>query len=189
MIARRLAALLVFVCSTLVFVGCGRSEDDSIPNQSADAQAIREKVVVQMEKERLQRIAPRLERANANAAKNLPTPPAGAAPVAAEGEEKVVRPAAELYGQNCASCHGASGKGDGPLSAGLNPQPAKHADGGYMNALTNEHIFKVVKEGGAAVGKSPMMAPWGSSFSDEEITGLVAFMRGLAEPAYEGAMP
>lgn len=188
MTARRLAALVVFFCSPLMLAGCG-GEDDSIPNQSADAQAIRAKVLVQMEKERLQRIAPRLERVVAKASQNLPTPPAGAAPVAEAGEEKVARPAADLYAQNCSSCHGASGQGDGPLSAGLNPTPAKHADGGYMNALSNEHIFKVVKEGGAAVGKSAMMAPWGSSFSDEEITGLVAFMRGLAEPAYDGPMP
>ena len=173
----------------LLAAGCGGGDEDTIPNQSADAQAIREKVLAEMEKDRLGRLAPRLERAVAAASKNLPTPPAGAAPAVAEGEEKVVRPAAELYAQNCASCHGPSGKGDGPLSAGLSPQPAKHADGGYMNALSNDHIFKVVKEGGVAVGKSAMMAPWGSSISDEEIRGIVAFIRGLAEPAYEGEMP
>jgi hypothetical protein len=33
------------------------------------------------------------------------------------------------------------------------------------------------------------MAPWGTSMSDEEITGLVAFMRGLADPPYAGPMP
>lgn len=180
---------LVLLAGVVPFAaGCG-GEDDSIPNQSETAQAIRLKVEEQMEKERLKRIAPRLENAIAEASKNLPTPPAGAAPAESAGEEKKARPAAELYAQNCASCHGPSGKGDGPLSAGLNPQPAKHADGGYMNALSNDHIFKVVKEGGASVGKSPMMAPWGSSFSDEEIKGLVGFIRGLAEPAYTGEMP
>ena len=95
---------------------------------------------------------------------------------------------ARLYAQNCASCHGPTGRGDGPLSAGLVPAPAKHADGNYMNPLTNDYLFRVVKEGGAAVGKSAMMAPWGTSMSDEEIRGLVAHMRTLAEPAYEGPM-
>ncbi|MBY0399422.1 cytochrome c, partial [Myxococcota bacterium] len=79
--------------------------------------------------------------------------------------------------------------GDGPLSAGLVPTPAKHADGVYMNALSNEHLFKVVKEGGASVGKSATMAPWGTSMSDEEIRGLVVFLRGLADPPYTGPMP
>jgi hypothetical protein len=58
-----------------------------------------------------------------------------------------------------------------------------------MNALSNDHLFKVVKEGGAAVGKSAMMAPWGTSMSDAEIRGLVAHMRGLANPPYDGPMP
>ncbi len=58
-----------------------------------------------------------------------------------------------------------------------------------MNALSNEHLFKVVKEGGAAVGKSAMMAPWGASMSDDEILGLVTFLRTLADPPYDGPMP
>ncbi len=31
---------------------------------------------------------------------------------------------AAFYAANCTSCHGATGRGDGPLAAGLNPQPA-----------------------------------------------------------------
>jgi hypothetical protein len=58
-----------------------------------------------------------------------------------------------------------------------------------MNALSNEHLFKVVKLGGAAVGKAATMAPWGTSMSDEEIRGLVGFMRTLAVPPYDGPMP
>lgn len=30
---------------------------------------------------------------------------------------------ATLYGRHCASCHGASGRGDGPAAAALNPPP------------------------------------------------------------------
>lgn len=32
--------------------------------------------------------------------------------------------ARELYLANCAACHGAEGRGDGPLAAGLDPRPA-----------------------------------------------------------------
>ena len=141
-----------------------------------------------MENDRLKRIAPRLALAVASA-KASPSawmaPPSAADPSA----KAVVRPAAELYATNCSSCHGPRGGGDGPLSAGLVPKPAKHADGAYMNALSNDHIFKVIKEGGSAVGKSATMAPWGPSMSDDEIHGLVAFLRTLATPAYDGPMP
>ncbi len=185
--AHRLGAVFFIAGLTLAVAGCGEV-DDSVPNQSAAARAIAEKVKVQVEQDRLKRLAPRLSAA-IQSAESAPTA-AKLAPAPAEvASEKVARPADELYAANCASCHGAVGAGDGPLSAGLTPQPAKHADGAYMNALSNEHLFKVVKEGGAAVGKSATMAPWGTSMSDEEIWGLVTHMRTLANPPYGGPMP
>ncbi|MFC3715859.1 FTR1 family protein [Luteimonas soli] len=36
--------------------------------------------------------------------------------------------AAALYQQNCASCHGATGAGDGPISAGMDPPPIDFTD-------------------------------------------------------------
>lgn len=39
-----------------------------------------------------------------------------------------VRAAASLFQQNCVSCHGVQGKGDGPLSATLQPRPADFQD-------------------------------------------------------------
>jgi mono/diheme cytochrome c family protein len=94
-----------------------------------------------------------------------------------------------LYQMYCAACHGARGAGDGPAGMALDPRPASHADGSYMNNLSNEHLFTVIKEGGPAVGKSPLMAPWGGSLSDEQVWDVVAFVRTLADPPYEGPMP
>jgi len=48
-----------------------------------------------------------------------------------------------------------------------------------MGTLTDDYLFKVIKEGGIAVGKSPMMAAWGVSLSDEDIREVVAFIRTL----------
>jgi mono/diheme cytochrome c family protein len=121
-----------------------------------------------------------------------PAPPPAAAPVPAAPAAALkpdVAAGAALYAANCATCHGAHGDGDGPASAALVPKPAKHHDGNYMNPLSNEHIFKVIKEGGAAAGKSPMMAPWGGMLSDAQIWDLVAFLRSIAEPPYKGTVP
>ena len=85
------------------------------------------------------------------------------------------------YGLYCASCHGTDGCGDGPLSASLDPKPALHCDGDYMNALSDEHLFEVVKDGGQAVGKSPLMAPWGGTLTDAQVHDMVAFLRTLAK--------
>ena len=54
-----------------------------------------------------------------------------------------------------------------------------------MNPLTDEFLFKVIKEGGASVGKSPLMAPWGGSLSDAQIVDVVAYVRTLAVPPYK----
>ena len=88
------------------------------------------------------------------------------------------------YMQLCASCHGNTGAGDGVASAALNPKPASHNDGNYMNPLSNEHLTKVITSGGAAVGKSPMMAPWGAALGDQGVQDVVAFVRTLAAPPY-----
>ncbi len=92
---------------------------------------------------------------------------------------------AEHYKLYCASCHGEGGAGDGPVSAGLDPKPAAHNDGNYMNSLSDEHLTKVIAEGGVSVGKSPLMAPWGGSLSGEQIRDVVTFIRSLAVPPYE----
>ncbi len=94
----------------------------------------------------------------------------------------------KLYVDYCASCHGTRGAGDGPMAASMNPKPAHHNDGAYMNELSNEHLYRVIAGGGGAVGKSPMMTSWGAVLSDEQIQDVMAFVRSLAEdPAYSGS--
>ncbi|HRO16237.1 MAG TPA: c-type cytochrome, partial [Paracoccus sp. (in: a-proteobacteria)] len=49
---------------------------------------------------------------------------AGAALLVACAPESQATTGAADYARFCASCHGPSGKGDGPLAAGLTPRPA-----------------------------------------------------------------
>jgi hypothetical protein len=58
-----------------------------------------------------------------------------------------------------------------------------------MNPLSNDHLFKVVSEGGAAVGKSGLMAPFGGFLDEATVWDLVAHMRQISEPPYEGSVP
>jgi mono/diheme cytochrome c family protein len=115
-----------------------------------------------------------------------PPPPTAAQPAAQTPGDAVAR-GAVTYKQICANCHGEDGCTPGPGAAGLDPQPAKHCDGNYMNKLTDEHLFKTIKEGGASVGKSPLMAPWGGALTDAQIRDVVAFVRTLAKPPYPGS--
>jgi mono/diheme cytochrome c family protein len=88
----------------------------------------------------------------------------------------------EKYQELCASCHGASGKGDGPAAASLPTKPRDHTDAAYMTKLTDQQVFDIIKRGGQAVGKSPLMPPWGATLNDQQIQDLVAYVRSLARP-------
>jgi mono/diheme cytochrome c family protein len=87
---------------------------------------------------------------------------------------------AVLYAQFCTTCHGSGGKGDGAAAAALDPKPADHTDAAYLGALSDEHLYLVIQKGGAAVGKSPLMTPWGGVLNDEQIRDLVAYLRRLS---------
>ena len=103
-------------------------------------------------------------------------PLAGQAQDAATGEE--------IYAQYCALCHGEQGRGDGSLSANLDPKPRDHTNGAYMNALTDDHLLKVVSEGGGAAGLAPIMPAWQGILSEQQILDVIAFVRTLAVPPY-----
>ncbi|MDH3519513.1 MAG: cytochrome c [Myxococcales bacterium] len=92
---------------------------------------------------------------------------------------------AAQYAVLCASCHGTRGNADTPIAATLTPKPARHSDGNYMNGLSDAHLFKVIQQGGPAVGKSPMMAAWGGVLRDDQIRDVIAFVRSLADPPYK----
>lgn len=80
------------------------------------------------------------------------------------------------YNNICASCHGPEGKGDGVAAAALDPKPRNLSDAEYVSTLSNEHLYKVISEGGASVGLSPMMAAWGGVLSEQQIWDVIAYI-------------
>jgi len=87
----------------------------------------------------------------------------------------------DIYAANCATCHGDTGKGDGPAGAALDPKPRDLSDKAGMAKVTDQQMTDVIKKGGPAVGKSALMAPFGDSLKDDEIADVVAYIRGLAK--------
>ena len=93
---------------------------------------------------------------------SLPEKPATEAKVADAGAQ-TESAGAKKYQTFCASCHGANGAADGVVAAAMNPKPRAFTDAAWQDSVDDAHIAKVIKEGGAAVGLSVTMAPWGSS--------------------------
>ena len=107
-------------------------------------------------------------------------------PVLATGQSKGDANAGKAkYESLCAGCHGKTGKGDGPAAASLNPKPQDHSDGKVMNSLSDQYLTDIIKNGGAAVKKSPLMPAWGKTLKDQEISDVTVYIRSLAKPPYK----
>jgi cytochrome c553 len=80
------------------------------------------------------------------------------------------------FKQLCISCHGEKGNGQGAAAAAMNPKPGNFTDPANSERLTDEWIYKMVKNGGAANGKSPMMVAWGGVLKDNEVRDVAAYV-------------
>jgi hypothetical protein len=90
-----------------------------------------------------------------------PKPPAQQ-PLPPPAAEPTLTPEAEaesIWTGRCVSCHGANGTGDGPAASALTPRPRNFQDGSWHSRATDEHLRKILVEGGASVGLSPLMPP------------------------------
>lgn len=99
---------------------------------------------------------------------------------AAEADASL-KAAQENYSTFCAKCHGDDGKGNGPSAATLNPKPQDYTDCKTMEKKSDAELFKVISEGGDAVGLSPDMQPWGGTLTDDEIHDLVKYVRSFCK--------
>jgi caa(3)-type oxidase subunit IV len=80
--------------------------------------------------------------------------------------------APNMFGLVCASCHGAAGDGTGAAGLALDPRPANFTDPTFWATRDMEDIVNVITNGGAAVGRSPLMVGWSASFTAEQIQEL-----------------
>jgi mono/diheme cytochrome c family protein len=85
----------------------------------------------------------------------------------------------QVFAQQCASCHGAAGHGDGPAAGALNPKPRNFtlADG-WKNGRTVSGIMKTL-----ANGLPPSAMPSFSSISVEDRFALAHYVRSLGPEA------
>jgi mono/diheme cytochrome c family protein len=111
---------------------------------------------------------------------NLPPKLAADGSLPPEGGNKVVD-AEERFKTLCSNCHGPTGHGDGPGGAALTPHPRNFHLKDWQASVNDQHIADVIMKGGAAMGLSPMMAPWGSVLSDAEVAALVKKIRKFGQ--------
>lgn len=85
-----------------------------------------------------------------------------------------------LFAQRCATCHGNTGAGDGPVALSLpeNMKPRNLQDGAFKYATDDAKMKELLKKGGAAVGLNAMMPPQ-PDLSDADLDSVIAFLHTL----------
>jgi len=75
----------------------------------------------------------------------------------------------------CVLCHGTEGKGDGRAAKMYTPRPANLT----VSPFNDTYKEMIIRGGGASVGRSAFMPPWGDELTDEQIHDVIAFLREL----------
>jgi mono/diheme cytochrome c family protein len=84
-----------------------------------------------------------------------------------------------IYDKDCASCHGATGKGDGDDAAYFTTKPTDFTDHAKLSKRTDDFLAAVITGGGPAKGLSKDM-PATKNLSAAEVKSLVAYLRQLS---------
>jgi len=79
----------------------------------------------------------------------------------------------------CAGCHGETGQGDGFNSFNLDPHPRDLSDPAFQKGKTNADLADTIRRGGAGVGLSSLMPPWGHTLDARHIDAVVLHVRSL----------
>ncbi|MEZ4721182.1 MAG: FTR1 family protein [Flavobacteriales bacterium] len=78
------------------------------------------------------------------------------------------------FSVHCASCHGATGDGNGPVGAGLNPSPTNFTDRNIMNGVAPFQAFNTIRLGIPGTGMRGF-----EELSDEQIWNLAFYIESL----------
>jgi high-affinity iron transporter len=85
----------------------------------------------------------------------------------------------KLYDAQCASCHGAAGKGDGKGGEQLKPKPSDLTDTEWKHGSSDGDIFTVIRDGSKQTG----MRAYGSRIPTNDLWNLVNYVRSLGPKA------
>lgn len=122
--------------------------------------------------------------AGPTAAASPAAPAAEASPAAGGDTQTAAAPAGgaggdvqrgqQLFAQNCATCHGTTGKGDGPAAAALNPKPQDLTDDEWKHGGSPDQIFQTITNGVPGTA----MVSW-ASLPEADRRALVEYILSL----------
>jgi len=90
-------------------------------------------------------------------------------------EQSVIEDGRVLYQENCASCHGVEGTGDGEVANSLSPSPALLAYMIHQPMSVDEYMLWSIAEGGESFETD--MPAFKDTLSTDEIWKIITYMR------------
>lgn len=72
----------------------------------------------------------------------------------------------------CVLCHGYKADGNGRAARNYSPRPANLT----LSTASDEYKTLIIRKGGAAMGRSKFMPPWGNELTDEQIADVVYYL-------------
>jgi hypothetical protein len=106
-----------------------------------------------------------------------------AIPLVATAQPASPRSGREVYEATCINCHGPDGR------AGVNPaleaiaKPPDFTNCAFASREPDRGFLAVAHNGGPARGFSPLMAPWGGMYTEQELAGAVKHLRTFCQDA------
>ncbi len=81
-----------------------------------------------------------------------------------------------IFKNYCTLCHGENGEGDGKMAKIIkNPPPFNLT----LSRAPDEYLMQIISKGGAAMGRSARMPPWGEQFSETERRSIILYIKTL----------
>jgi len=88
--------------------------------------------------------------------------------------------AKQVFDFYCTQCHGEKGDGKGiNVTKDFATDPRNFTNKEDMEKRSDDDIRTVIKDGGPAISKSPLMPPWGATLNDAEVNDLLAYIRKM----------
>ena len=82
-----------------------------------------------------------------------------------------------VFKNYCILCHGVKADGMGRAAKLYTPKPANL----LLSDKNDAYKEMIIRQGGAALGRSEFMPPWDKELTKEQITDVVAYLRSISQ--------